>query len=198
MTPLTTLLCVLKTDSIGAARFQFGRREITVNNNNNRDNHMSNLLCNVLTGILVLVHSALVLIDIVGVVNLADFMIRPDGSQQDPNAMLPVEKVLVTMIAFPFGIVALAFLLAPRKCAALIAAATHAAYLWHQWVHYDTWLALFHPDTDLSMEFFMYPKLGWTVISLWIWYLSKDEATTIATTTSADRDRSNKESSKHD
>lgn len=129
------------------------------------------LISNILTGLLVLAHLALTMIDVVGVVNLADFMIRPDGSQQDPNAMLPVEKVLVTMIAFPFFTIVLAFVLAPRQNAALISAVTHAAYLLHQYVHWETWLALFHPDTELSMEFFMYTKLLWVAISLLIWYL---------------------------
>lgn len=131
------------------------------------------LLSNILTGLLVLVHSALVSMDVFGVMKVADFMIRPDGSQQDPNAMLPVEQILVAMIAFPFATIVLAFALAPRPNAALIAAATHSSYLLHQWIHYDTWLALFHPDTDLSMEVFMYPKLGWVAVSLLIWYLEQ-------------------------
>ena len=129
-------------------------------------------ISNTLTGLVVVVHLLLTLIDVVGVVNLADFMIRPDGSQQDPNNMLPVEKVLVTMIAFPFWTVVLAFALAPRPNAALMSAAIHASYYLHQAVHYDTWQDLFHPDTDLSMGFFMGGKIVWFFVSLVIWYLS--------------------------
>lgn len=130
------------------------------------------LLSNILTGLVLIVHTALTLIDVVGLVNLADFMIRPDGSQQDPNNMLPIEKVFVTLVAFPFCIVALAFLLIPRHWAALMGAAIHASYAALQLVHWNTWLLLFHPDTDLSMEFFVYPKFVWIAICMAIWYLS--------------------------
>ena len=127
------------------------------------------LASDVLTGLLVLAHTALTLIDVVGVVNLADFLVRCDGSQQDPASFLPIERILVTLVAFPFLTVLLAFVLAPRKNAALISAATHACYILHQVVHYDTWQALFHPNTDLTMEFFIYSKAVWVVVSLIIW-----------------------------
>lgn len=125
--------------------------------------------------------SVLALIDVGGVFNVADFMIRPDGSQQDPNNMLPQEKIIVTMLAFPFLTVAIAFLFAPRKNAALIAAGTHFLYTLHQIVHYDTWKALFHPDTDLTMEFFIISKSVWVIISLIIWYLESSEGNDKAT-----------------
>ncbi|CAJ1925532.1 unnamed protein product [Cylindrotheca closterium] len=121
--------------------------------------------------------SVLALTDVVGVYNLADFMIRPDGSQQEPDNMLPQEKIMVTMIAFPFLTIVIAFAFAPRKNAALIAAATHGLYTLHQLVHCDTWRALFHSDTQLTMEFFIYTKEMWLMVSMIIWYLeSKAEA----------------------
>ena len=128
-------------------------------------------LSNLLTGMQIVAMSALAIIDVAGVMNVADFMIRPDGSQQDPNHMLPQEKILVSMIAFPFLTVVLAFIFAPRKNAALIAAATHGLYILHQAIFYDTWQALFHPDASVSMEFFMVAKFVWMNVSLVIWYL---------------------------
>ena len=138
------------------------------------------MLSTALTTLQVGLMSVLALLDVAGVYNLADFMIRPDGSQQEPDNMLPQEKIMVTMIAFPFLTVILAFAFAPRKNAALIAAAIHGLYTLHQLVHYDTWQALFHPDTQLSMEFFIYTKEMWLVVSMIIWYLessaeAKDE-----------------------
>lgn len=127
-----------------------------------------------MTLLLLFVHIAIALIDVGGVYNLADFMVRPDGSQQDPDNMLPVEKVLVTMIAFPFLTVVLAFFLAPRSSAALVAAATHFCYTLHQIVLFDTWKALFHPDTDLSMTFFITGKVVWMFVCILIWYLEKE------------------------
>ncbi|KAL3942410.1 MAG: hypothetical protein SGBAC_003404 [Bacillariaceae sp.] len=115
--------------------------------------------------------SVLSLIDVGGVLNLANFMIRPDGSQQEPDNMLPQEKIMVTMIGFPFFTIVLAFAFAPRKNAAMIAAATHGVYTLHQLVHYATWQALFHPDTQLTMGFFMGTKAMWALVSMAIWYL---------------------------
>lgn len=132
-------------------------------------------LCNVLVALLVVAHTALALIDVAGVVRLADFMIRPDGSQQDPNDMLPVEKILVTMIAFPFLVIVLVFFFCGRQEAALVSAATHSLYSVHQIVHYKTWQALFHPKAGLTMEFFILSKLVWVSISMLIWFLSLRE-----------------------
>ena len=133
------------------------------------------ILCNVLVGFVIVAHTALTLIDVVGMMNLADFMIRPDGSQQDPNHMLPVEKVLVTMIAFPFWTVLVAFAVADRPTAAILGAVIQGSYAMLQLVNWDTWQALFHPDTDLSMEFFVYTKGVWIVVFGIIWYLSSQQ-----------------------
>merc|ERR1712232_729280 len=111
-----------------------------------------------------------------GVSNVADFMIRPDGSRQDPQHMLPQEKIMVSMIAFPFLTVVLAFAFAPRKNAALIAATTHGLYTLHQVVFYDTWQALFHPNAEVSMEFFIATKIIWMLASMVIWYLESSSA----------------------
>eukprot|EP00980_Cylindrotheca_fusiformis_P002798 scaffold669_cov80-Cylindrotheca_fusiformis.AAC.2 len=132
---------------------------------------LSQTISNALTGIQVAAMSALALVDVAGLYNMADFMVRPDGSQQDPNHMIPQEKVLVMLLAFPFLTVVLAFVFAPRKNAALIAASTHLLYVLHQVVHYSTWNALFHPDSNLSLEFFILTKCAWAVVSLIIWYL---------------------------
>ena len=148
---------------------------------------MNGTISNILTGFLVFVHTVLTLIDVVGVTNLADFMIRCDGTQQDPNAMTAIEKVLVTMIAFPFWTIVVAFMIAPRPSAALISAATHSSYTLHQVIHHETWQELFHPHTDLTMEFFIYSKIVWIMISLLIWYLS--------TSTTNKEERANKNKS---
>ena len=115
--------------------------------------------------------SALSIIDVGGVYPVADFLVRPDGSQQDPQNMLPSETVFVMLVAFPFLTIVLAFCLAPRKDAALIAASTHGVYILHQVVHYSTWKALFHPNTDITMEFFIITKTVWMIVSLYIWFV---------------------------
>jgi hypothetical protein len=127
----------------------------------------------VLTTIVVLVHIALATVDFFGVYSLADFMIRPDGSQMKPNDMLPVEEVLVAMMAFPFFIVVMGFMLTCRKDAAALSTCIHLAFACHQIWKKSVWDAIFHPNSEfLTTDFFIKTHLGWAVISGIIWFLN--------------------------
>lgn len=123
----------------------------------------------ILTYLQIFALSALTLIDFIGLFPVADFLVRPDGSQQDPSTMLPMEQILVSMIAFPFTIIVMALLLVPRKYAMLVAVATHGCYTLHQLVFYSTWQALFHPKASITMEFLIITKVFWMVVSLYVW-----------------------------
>ena len=127
----------------------------------------------VLTTVLVMVHVALTAVDFFGIYPLADFMIRPDGSQMQADQMLPVEEVLVAMLAFPFFIVIMGFMLTCRKDAAAISTCVHFTYAFHQIWKKPVWDAIFHPNSDvLTTHFFILTHLGWAGISGIIWFLN--------------------------
>lgn len=139
----------------------------------------------VLTTILVLVHIALASVDFFGIYPMADFMVRPDGSQMEAEQMLPVEEVLVAMMAFPFFIVVMGFMLTCRKDAAALSTCVHLSFAFHQIWKKSVWDAIFHPNsTFLTTDFFIRTHLGWAVISGIIWFLNASPAS------STNKDRS--------
>lgn len=146
----------------------------------------SSTISTILTTILLLVHSALVAVDFLGVYPVADFLIRSaDGSQMDPKNMLPLEELFVAMLAFPFLTVILGFVVCKnRRDAALISVATHGIYAFHQVWKKKIWDAILHPDTDISTEFFLYSHIGWAIVSGVIYALSKGDTNTATPTSS--------------
>jgi len=133
------------------------------------------LIAGILTTLLIIVHSVLVAIDFFGIYPVADFLRRQDGSQMEPQAMLPQEEVLVAMLAFPFGICVLGFfLLKNRSEAALLSSWIHGMYAAHQLWKKPIWDAMLHPDTDISTEFFLISHIVWTVVSAVIYTLTKE------------------------
>jgi hypothetical protein len=122
-------------------------------------------------------HVALGVIAFFGMFSLADFIVRSDGSQMDPNNMLPLEELFVAMVAFPFITIPVAFLLTSRRQeAASISFVTHALFAFHQIWKKSVWDSIVHPDSELiATEFFIISHIVWVVVSLAIFVLSGDE-----------------------
>jgi len=131
----------------------------------------------VLTAFLVVVHLALTAVDFFGVYPVADFLVRPDGSRQDPANMLPSEEIMVALVAFPFFIVVLGFTMFPQSQAALLSLAVHGVYAFHQIWKKDKWDALVHPDSEqITTDFFIISHIFWMVVSVIILSLSETVA----------------------
>lgn len=127
----------------------------------------------VLTTFLVLVHIGLTAVDFFGIVPMADFIIRHDGSQMQANHMLPLEELFVAMLSFPFFIVVMAFMLTNRKDAAALSIAIHGVFALHQIWKKSTWDAIMHPKSEhINTSFFILSHVGWGVISGIIWVLN--------------------------
>ena len=136
------------------------------------------ILSDILTAVLVTVHVILSVIDFGGFFPVADFLVRPDGSQMDPTDMLPMEQIFVALCAFPFLIIAMSFgLLSSRREAAILSAAVHAVYAVYLQAHHGIWDALMHPNSELvSTDFFIISHGVWTFVSVIIWRLPAPKA----------------------
>ena len=129
-----------------------------------------------LTVLLVAVHTALFAIDFLNAAPVADFLIRPDGSQMDPLNMLPLEEIFVAMIAFPFGIIMIAFISTNQRDAAWISFLVHMIYGIHQFWKRERWATIIHPNSALiTIDFFIYSHLVWALVSAVIYILSDGE-----------------------
>lgn len=155
-------------DHLSVIYIRFETREIMA---------IGSTVSNILTGLLIIVHSGLVAVDFLGLYPVADFMIRPDGTQMDPKNFTPQEELFVAMIAFPFLTCILGFLFTNRKDAALISAVTHGIFAVHQVWKKDRWDAIMHPNTEISTEFFLYAHVVWAIVSVVIYFLSPSGST---------------------
>jgi hypothetical protein len=132
------------------------------------------LISHALTAALLLAHLAMTVIDFFGAMPLADMLKRQDGSRMDPHHMLPIEEVFVALVAFPFLIIVVAFVLLKRKDAALLSAVVHALYTFHQVWKKDVWDAAIHPDSDfITTQFLIIIHIAWGVVSAVIWWLEQ-------------------------
>lgn len=132
-------------------------------------------LSRVLAGIVVVTHFALSIVDLFGLVKIADFMVRDDGSQMDPNDMLPREELFVAMLAMPFLIVVMGFLLLnDRAEAAMLSFVIHGLYGGYQIWKKPLWDATIHPESKLiKTELFIISHLIWVGVSGTIWGLER-------------------------
>lgn len=116
---------------------------------------------------------AMTVIDFFGAFPVADFLVRSDGSQMDPKAMLPLEELFVAMVAFPFLIILIAFeILSERKEAALLSFIVHGFYTFHQVWKKNVWDDAIHPNSELiTTNFLLVTHIVWAVVSIIIWRL---------------------------
>lgn len=121
----------------------------------------------------VVIHSVLCIVDYSQVVAQLDFITREDGSQSDPDNLLPLELIYAAITAMSFGTVGFAFFLAffessgvTMKGAAAISLFFHGLWFMHMVWRWDVWRAMMHPEGGLQPEFFYASHAIWSGLAV--------------------------------
>ena len=130
-------------------------------------------------------HFAISTMDYTHLLPLMNFVRRPDGSQSDPNDLLPLEVIYTFCNAMAFGIVGLAFLLAfafgpvatgiSMRGAATLSIFFHGLWVVHMVWRWNVWRANMHPDGIVSPQNFFISHTVWTVLAGIVWMLPDDD-----------------------
>lgn len=133
-------------------------------------------------------HKAVFVIDYFQLIPLTDFIRRHDGTQSDPENLLPIEEIVTALIAMAMSTISFSFVMSilnqhhifqtsfTFRSSALLSIWLHGLWAFHLLWKYNVWDDIMHPQSQNTPRFFLTTHLAWTITAFIILFLDDNTA----------------------